>query len=92
MYERGEPDRQSLVDAFEAIAAADLRAEAGTLAQPALVVAGSRDTLTLPAAGKWLAGAMPDARFALIAGAAHVPFLSHPDAFYAALDPFLDGR
>jgi pimeloyl-[acyl-carrier protein] methyl ester esterase len=92
LFERGEPDRQALAGAFEAIATADLRADAGALVQPALVVAGSRDTLTSPAAGKWLAAAMPDARFALIAGAAHMPFLSHPDAFHDALDGFLDGR
>jgi pimeloyl-[acyl-carrier protein] methyl ester esterase len=92
LYERGEPDRQTLVGAFETIATADLRAEVGALAQPALVVAGSRDTLAFAAAAKWLAEAIPVARFVAIAGAAHVPFLSHPDAFDAALDGFLDGR
>ena len=60
--------------------------------QPALVVVGSRDTLAFPAAGQWLAERLPDAQFAPIDGAAHVPFLSHPDAFAAALDAFLDGR
>ena len=60
------------------------------LAQPSLVISGSRDTLAPPAAGRWLADRLPDARFASIEGAAHVPFLSHPDPFMAALESFLD--
>jgi pimeloyl-ACP methyl ester carboxylesterase len=56
------------------------------------VVAGGRDTLALPAAGEWLAATLAAARFALIAGAAHVPFLSHPDPFDRELVGFLDGR
>jgi pimeloyl-[acyl-carrier protein] methyl ester esterase len=60
------------------------------IAQPTLVVAGARDTLALPEAGRWLADQLPNARYALIPGAAHVPFLSHADAFGAALDSFLD--
>ena len=61
------------------------------IGQPALVVSGDRDTLAFPAAGRFLAERLPNARFALIAGAAHVPFLSHADAFDAALDEFIDG-
>jgi pimeloyl-[acyl-carrier protein] methyl ester esterase len=55
-------------------------------------VAGERDTLALPEAGRWLADRLPDAKFALIPGAAHVPFLSHAEAFAATLDAFLDAR
>lgn len=91
LYARGEPSPRTLAEALEAIRGADLRAEAGRIAQPALVVSGSRDMLTLPAAGRWLAGRMPDARYAELAGAAHAPFLSHADAFAALLDGFFDG-
>ena len=70
----------------------DLRAEAARVAQPALVVAGERDTLAPAGGGRWLAAAMPNGRFAAIDGAAHVPFLSHPDAFGRALAEFLDAR
>ncbi len=66
--------------------------EAGRVAQPALVVAGARDTLVPAPAGAWLAAAMPQGRFALIDGAAHVPFLSHPGEFVNALSGFLDAR
>ena len=83
---------KALFGALDAIVTTDLRAEVAGIAQPALVIAGGRDTLALPAAARWLGERLPDARFAPIDGAAHVPFLSHPDAFAAALDPFLDGR
>jgi pimeloyl-[acyl-carrier protein] methyl ester esterase len=52
--------------------------------------------LTPPGAGAWLAAALPHARLAVIKEAAHVPFLSHAQAFDAALAAFLtdtrDGR
>ena len=92
VFARGEPSPKALFGALEVIIAADLRAEVAGIAQPALVLSGSRDTLALPAAGRWLADHLPDARFALINGAAHVPFLSHAEAFGEALDGFLDGR
>ncbi len=92
LYERGEPSSRVLAAGLVLLRSVDLRTEAGAIGQPALVVAGSRDALTPPAAGEWLAAALPQARFAPIDGAAHVPFLSHPQAFEAALDDFLDVR
>ena len=90
--ERGEPDRQTLADALSVIAGTDLRGEVPALAPATLVISGGRDTLAWPAAGEWLAGARAAASFARIDGAAHLPFLSHPDDFHAALDGFLEGR
>jgi pimeloyl-[acyl-carrier protein] methyl ester esterase len=90
IFARGEPAPKALFGALALIRGADLRGEVGTITQPALVVSGARDTLALPGAGRWLADNLPNARFALVPGAAHVPFLSHADAFGAALDPFLD--
>ena len=85
---RGEPSRPSLAVALRMLADADMREEAARIRQPALVVSGSRDTLAWPAAGRWLAAAIPGARFAEIAGAAHAPFLSHPDALRVPLVEF----
>lgn len=76
--------------ALAILATADLRGAAATLAAPALVVSGGRDALAPAAAGAWLAAAMPDATLATIAEAAHVPFLSHPVEFSAALARFAD--
>ena len=92
VFARGEPSPKALFGALVLIRDADLRGEIGAIAQPALVVSGARDTLALPGAGCWLADHLPDARYALIPGAAHAPFLSHADAFAAALDAFLDDR
>ena len=92
IFARGEPSREALFGGLDVVVTTDLRAEVSRIVQPALVVAGGRDTLALPAAGRWLAEHLPRARFALIPGAAHLPFLSHAHAFALALDEFLDGR
>ena len=92
LYARGEPSRRTLSEALAALSASDLRGAVPRIAHPALVVAGERDTLAPAAAGKWLATTMPNADFVSVVGAAHVPFLSHPDAFGRALAEFLDAR
>ena len=88
---RGPPSTATLHEALALLKDCDLRSEAPHIAQPSLVVSGDRDTLAFPGAGSFLAERLPNARFALIAGAAHVPFLSHVDAFGTALSGFLDG-
>ena len=40
----------------------------------------------------WPARETLRAALALIASAAHAPFLSHPDEFFEALEGFVDGR
>ena len=90
IFARGEPSPAALRGALVALAGTDLRAEIGAIAQPVLVVSGSRDTLAPADAGRWLAHRLARARFVPIADAAHVPFLSHAGAFNAALDRFLD--
>jgi pimeloyl-[acyl-carrier protein] methyl ester esterase len=90
LLERGEPSRAALGDALELLSATDLRAEVGAIQEPTLIIAGDHDTLVPHAAARWLASALPHASLALIPGAAHTPFLSHPDAFLAAVDRFCD--
>jgi pimeloyl-[acyl-carrier protein] methyl ester esterase len=85
LFARGAPSPAALAAALELLAATDLRGELGAIEQPAVVIAGERDTLTPPAAGAWLAHALPHASFHLIRGAAHAAFLSHPAAFAAAM-------
>ena len=91
LFARSPPSMATLEEALALLKGCDLRREAPHIVQPALVVSGDRDTLAFPSAGRFLAERLPNARFALIPGAAHVPFLSHSDAFGAALDGFLDG-
>lgn len=92
IFTRGEPAPVVLAHALDALASIDLRDRVPRLSQPTQIVAGERDALTPAAASAWLAGALPHARYVAIPGAGHAPFLSHPDAFAAALDGFLDGR
>jgi pimeloyl-[acyl-carrier protein] methyl ester esterase len=89
---RGEPSLPAMSAALDVLTSTDLRGQAVHIAQPTLVIAGGRDTLCPAAAGRWLAAAIPDARFAEIAGAAHAPFLSHREEFVAVLEKFLDAR
>jgi pimeloyl-[acyl-carrier protein] methyl ester esterase len=89
---RGEPTRSALAAALDVLVATDLRTEVPQIAQPTLVIAGGRDTLTPPDAGRWLACAIPGARLEEIAGSAHAPFLSHRGEFLAVLEAFLGAR
>jgi pimeloyl-[acyl-carrier protein] methyl ester esterase len=85
LFARGEPSPAVLHDALELLAGVDLRAEVGAIEQATTVITGGRDALTPPAAGEWLAQALPRGTLRLIPGAAHAAFLSHPDAFVAAI-------
>jgi len=90
LFARGEPAAGALASALGVLAATDLRDEVRAVAAPALVVTGGRAALTPPAAGAWLADALPRARLAAIEDAAHAPFLSHRPQFDAAVTEFLD--
>jgi pimeloyl-[acyl-carrier protein] methyl ester esterase len=86
---RGAPDPATLQEALAALSSADLRGDAARITIPTLVVAGERDTLAPPEAAAWLSQALPAAELLCLPGAAHAPFLSHPDAFRDALVAFL---
>ena len=87
---RPPADPAALDAALTILEQADLRAGAPTLRVPTRVIAGGRDALAPAAASRFLAAAIPRATLAVIDAAAHVPFLSHPRAFEAALAPALD--
>jgi pimeloyl-[acyl-carrier protein] methyl ester esterase len=69
----------------------DLRAELRRLAQPALILHGALDTLTPPAAGAWLADALPAAQHVELPRAAHAPHLSHAEDVAMAIGRFAHG-
>ncbi len=89
---RPDPDPAALGAGLDILAAADLRDALPAVRQPVLVIAGERDRLTPAEAGRRLAAGLPDARFVAVPGAAHAPFLSHPEAFLGAVGPFLRGE
>lgn len=67
----------------------DLRAQCAAIAQPCLLLHGSQDQITPPAAAQWLTAQLPAARLHMIDGAAHAPFLSAQDVVREALGDFL---
>lgn len=89
VFERGEPDPGVLAAGLELLRTVDLRGQVQKVRCPALVIHGEHDTLCSPAAGRWLAEHLPQARLALNARAAHAPFLSHPEWFDTTLTAFL---
>ncbi|WP_256091439.1 pimeloyl-ACP methyl ester esterase BioH [Candidatus Thiosymbion oneisti] len=66
----------------------DLRGRIGALACPTLWLFGRRDTLVPAAASEGIARLLPQARHRVIAGAAHAPFLSHPQETGEAIAGF----
>jgi pimeloyl-[acyl-carrier protein] methyl ester esterase len=89
LFSRGEPDMSALRGGLEILRDADQRSEVASIKQQTLVIAGQRDKLTPPEASYYLAQVIPNARLVEIEGAAHAPFLSHPDMFVAQVSRFL---
>ena len=58
---------------------------------PVLVLHGAREVIPVSAAAEWSA-AFPDARLLLLEGAGHFPYVEAPEAFFPAVDTFLQGR
>ncbi|MBI3903729.1 MAG: alpha/beta fold hydrolase [Nitrosomonadales bacterium] len=89
LFSRGEPDIDALRAGLNILRDADLRTDLPAIRQPTLVISGERDRLTPPQASACLAQNLPDARMVEIKGAAHAPFLSHPEIFVAQLMDFM---
>ncbi|MGG5809903.1 alpha/beta fold hydrolase [Falsiroseomonas sp. CW058] len=67
----------------------DRRADLPRIAVPTLLIAGERDQAAPARTMQRMAEAIPGARIAVIPGAGHLLHLERPDAFRAALAPFL---
>jgi len=89
LFSRGEPDMAALRGGLEILRDTDLRGELPSIRQPVLVVAGERDKLTPPEASFYLAQELSNVYVKEIAGAAHAPFLSHPQIFLQHINEFL---
>ena len=74
------------------LAQGDLRADAGAVAVPTLVLSGAEDSVTPPAGSRALTAATPNARYLEIEGAGHLSYLERPAAFNAAVREFLSAR
>lgn len=60
------------------------------ITRPTLVLWGKEDGVVTPAYGERLAAALPNARFELVAGAAHYPQIEQPERVAAAIERFAD--
>jgi pimeloyl-[acyl-carrier protein] methyl ester esterase len=89
LFSRGEPDMRALRAGLNILRDIDLRGELHGVAQPTLVIAGERDKLTPPEASRYLAKNIPSAHLVELKGAAHVPFLSHPEEFVRQVKKFM---
>lgn len=82
------PTATGLRSGLEILRAADLRPRLSGLPMPALLLAGTRDTLVPIAALRDLAAQHPQLCLREFAQAGHAPFISHPQEFAAALAEF----
>lgn len=87
----GRAHPAALAWGLERLRDADLRPMLAQVKKPALVIAGRIDRVTRAAASRGLAAALLKGRYASLAGAAHVPFLTHPGRFASLLRGFLRG-
>ena len=75
--------------ACRALATLDLRDAASDVTIPVLLLAGEEDEATPPQMSEELASLLPDARFQILTGCAHVPPLQMPEAFLSAINEFI---
>jgi 3-oxoadipate enol-lactonase len=72
-----------------ALAALDLSGELCDIQNPSLLVVGAKDEATPPGLGRALAERLAHARLIEMPGLGHCPHIQDPDAFVAAIAPFL---
>ncbi|MCD2188662.1 3-oxoadipate enol-lactonase [Actinomycetospora soli] len=75
----------------DAIAVWDSRARLGAIAAPTLVISGEHDPATPPEHGRLLADGIPDARFEVVADAAHLASYQRPEIVTPLLAEHLKG-
>ncbi|MFD9485278.1 alpha/beta fold hydrolase [Streptomyces sp. NPDC059991] len=68
------------IAACEALAAFDIRADLARIGVPTLVLAGAEDRVTGPGDARTLVAGVPDARLAVVPGAAHLAPVEQPAA------------
>ncbi len=88
LFAHGEAHPKALAAGLETLRSSDLRPLLSLVRAPALVTAGQYDRVTLPAASRALAEALPDGRYVELRRAAHAPFLSHTTQFAALVTEF----
>jgi len=91
LFMHGEANPEALISGLTTLQNSDLRSMLSSIRPPTLVIAGQYDRVTLPAASRALAEALPNGRYVEFHRAAHAPFLSHTAKFAALVMQFLRG-
>ncbi len=89
LQRHGEPKLEALRGGLKLLQQSNLRHELGQLQCPVKMVLGRRDTLASSRAAQQLTEQYPHLDSTIIKGAAHTPFVSHPDEFLDVLTEFL---
>ena len=82
-------DPEGYARCCEALAVSDARETLGSISAPTLVVAGAEDPTSPPAEMAAMTGAIPNARFELLCGAAHLANVEGAEAFNQLLKEHL---
>ncbi len=67
----------------------DLRDRVGEIHVPTLVLCGAQDVVITPDMAREFADSLPNARFRVVEGAAHIPSVEQPEFLAAAIAEFL---
>jgi pimeloyl-[acyl-carrier protein] methyl ester esterase len=82
LSERPDPQPEALLAGLEILKSTDLREQLSKLVCPTAWIYGNRDTLAPAKASTDLQQWLPGAAMHTVIGAAHTPFLSHPQETY----------
>ena len=85
------PAVAALTAGLQILKNADLRADLPGIAQPVLIVHGEHDTLVHAGAAEYLQRMLPRATLETIAGVAHAPFVTRPQAMARRIAEFCHG-
>lgn len=80
---------ETALEALATLISTDLRALLPSIHLPVLLIHGSRDTICLPGASRFMIEQLPKATLKVIADAGHAPFLSRSGEFILLLREFL---
>ncbi len=89
LFDQGEPDTAALGAGLDILRYGDLRSSLGAIEAPTCWIFGERDNLVPASAAADIGALQPGARQAVIPGAGHAPFLSHPNDLLREVSRFL---
>lgn len=87
--EQSPPKVPALITGLALLKNTDLRATLSALSCPLQLILGARDTLVSVQTAAAVRAVCPNVQIEVIAGAGHVPFLSHPQQVYEKMAAFI---